>query len=171
MWYVFTVAAQEGPGIVIAHSGQDVELLCTVTVTSGSQTTGWLVNNRPYRINALHNGILTGHSATSDSSNLIVENIMMNDVRNGSEYRCVTVPAQGMITVADIIEESDPTILYVAGEWYRHSNIFTMVLVYVIINCTSNASRKLVIVRGTAQHYYCFLPALQSAIVTTMRNT
>ena len=132
--YLFTVAAQEGPGIVIAHPGQNVELLCTVTVTSGSQTTGWLVNDMgPYRINALRNGILTGHNATMDSNNLIVENIMMNDVRNGSEYRCVIVPAQGMITAADIIEESDPTILYVAGEWYRHSNIFTMVLVYVIV--------------------------------------
>ena len=113
----FTVTAQEGPGIVIAHPGQDVELLCTVTVTTGSQTTGWLVNNvGPYRINALRSGILTGYSATLDSNNLIVEDIMMNDVRNGSEDRCVIVPAQGMITVADIIDESDPTILYIAGK-------------------------------------------------------
>ena len=74
-------------------------------------------NVGPYRINALHNGILTGHSATLDSNNLIVENIMMNDVRNGSEYRCVIVPAYDMITVADIIDESDPIILYVAGEY------------------------------------------------------
>ena len=118
VYLIPAVAAQEGPGIVIAHPGQDVELLCTVTVTSGSQMTGWLVNNiGPYRIAALHSGILTGHSATLDSNNLIVENIMMNDVRNGSEYRCVIVPAQGMITVADIIDESDPTILYVAGEY------------------------------------------------------
>ena len=113
-----TVAAQEGPGIVIAHPGQDVELLCTVTVTSTSQTIGWLVNNEgPYTISSLHNGILTGYTATLDNSNLIVENIMMNDVRNGSEYRCVIVPAQGMITLADIIDESDPTILYVVGEY------------------------------------------------------
>ena len=94
-------------------------------MTSGSQTTGWLVNNiRLYRINALRSGILTVHTATLDSNNLIVENIMMNDVRNGSEYRCVIVPAQGMITAADIIDENDPTFLYVAGEyWYRHNNI------------------------------------------------
>ena len=93
-------------------------------MTSGSQTTGWLVNNMgPYRINFFRSGILTGHSATLDSNNLIVENIIMNDDRNGSEYRCVIGPAQGMITVADIIDESDPTILYVAGEyWYRQSN-------------------------------------------------
>ena len=65
--FLFTVAAQEGPGIVIAHPGQDVELLCTVT--SRSQTTGWLVNNvGPYRIVALLSGILTGHSATLDSN-------------------------------------------------------------------------------------------------------
>ena len=115
----FTVTAQEGPGIVITHPGQDVELLCTVTVTdSTSQTTGWLVNNEgPYRINSLRNGILTGHTATLDSANLIVENIMMNDVRNDSEYRCVIVPTQGVVTLADIIDENDPTILYVAGEY------------------------------------------------------
>ena len=107
--FVLIVAAQEGPGIVIAHPGQDVELLCTVTESSGSQTTEWLVNNMgPYRVSAIRGGILTGHTATLDGSNLIVENIMMNDVRNGSEYRCVIVP--GLVTFAD------PTILYVAGE-------------------------------------------------------
>ena len=115
---IFTVAAQEGPGIVIAHPGQDVELLCTVTVTSGNQVAAWLVNNMgPYRINALRNGILAGYSVPLGSNNLIVENIMMNDARNDSDYRCVIVPAQGVITVADIIDESDPTILYVAGEY------------------------------------------------------
>ena len=120
MLYI-TVTAQEGPGIVIAHPGQDVELLCTVTVTdSTSQTTGWLVNSEPYRINAIRNGILPGYTATSDSSNLIVENIMMNDGRNGSEYKCVIIPARGMVTLPDIIDESDPTILYVAGE-YQYS--------------------------------------------------
>ena len=70
----------------------------------------------PYRINSLNSGILTGHTATLDSTNLIVENIMMNDGRNGSEYICVIVPAQGMITVGDITDESDPTFLYIAGE-------------------------------------------------------
>ena len=115
---IFTVAAQEGPGIVIVHPGQDVELLCTVTVTSGNQAAAWLVNNvGPYRRNALRNGILTGYNTTLDSNNLIVENIMINDDRNGSDYRCVVVPAQGLITLADIIDESDPTILYVADEY------------------------------------------------------
>ena len=113
----FTVAAQEGPGIVIAHPGQDVELLCTVTENSASLTTGWLVNNIPYRRSALRSGILAGYSGTL-GGNLIVENIMMNDDRNGSDYRCVIVPAQGMITIHDVIDESDPTILYVAGEYY-----------------------------------------------------
>ena len=73
-------------------------------------------NEGPYTINALHNGILTGYT-TLNSSNLIVENIMMNDGRNGSEYRCVVIPAQGMMTFADIMDESDPTTLYVAGEY------------------------------------------------------
>ena len=119
MHILYTVAtAQEGPGIVIAHTGQDVELLCTVNVTSQGQKVGWLVNNMgPYRINVLRNGILTGHIATLDSDNLIVENIMMYDVRNDSEYICVIVPAQGIVTVADIFDESDPTFLYVTGEY------------------------------------------------------
>ena len=117
-YLVITVAAQEGPGIVIAHPGQDVELLCTVTVTdSGSQSVAWLINNMgPYKVNGLRSGLLAGHTAELGSNNLIVENIMMNDDRNGSDYRCVIVPAQGIITLANVIEESDPTILYVAGE-------------------------------------------------------
>ena len=122
----FTVAAQEGPGIVIAHPGQDVELLCTVTVTSRNQA-AWLVNSMgPYRINALRNDILVGHTTTLGSNNLIVENIMINDDRNDSDYRCVIIPAQGMITVADIIDESDPTILYVAGEYYSITHSYTV---------------------------------------------
>ena len=114
----FTVTAQEGPGIVIAHPGQDVELLCTVTEDSTTQTEGWVVNNMgPYRINALRNGILIRHNASLDGGNLMVENITRNDNRSGSEYICVIVPAEGMITLDDIIYESDPTILYVAGEY------------------------------------------------------
>ena len=75
----------------------------------------WLVNNSmgPYRMNAMRSGILSRHTATLGSNNLIVQNIMINDDRNGSDYRCVIVPAQGRLTLADIIKESD---LYVAGE-------------------------------------------------------
>ena len=63
-----TVAAQEGPGMVIAHPGKDVELLCTVTVTSNRTTTGWLVNNMgPYRVNAIRGGLLTGYTAILDT--------------------------------------------------------------------------------------------------------
>ena len=85
---------------------------------SGSQTAGWLINNSmgPYRINAIRGGILAGHTAALGSHNLIVENIMMNDDRNGSDYRCVIVPSTGTPSLGNIIEESDPTILYVAGE-------------------------------------------------------
>ena len=125
-------AAQKGPGIVIAYPGQDVELLCTVTRTSTSQTvtrtstsqtTGWLVNNMgPYRINAIRNGILIGHTGTWDNSNLIVENIMMNDGRNDSEYSCVVIPAGGFVTFGDIIDESDPFFLYIPGT-YVHTYV------------------------------------------------
>ena len=74
----------------------------------------------PYRVNAIRGGSLAGHAGEPgtdpNSNNIIVENIMMNDDRNGSDYRCVIVPAQGILSLGNIIEESDPTILYVAGE-------------------------------------------------------
>ena len=69
----------------------------------------------PYGVNALRSGILTGYSAALDSNNLIVENIMMNDVRNGSDYRCVIISQNA--SVQHILRESDPTLLYVAGEY------------------------------------------------------
>ena len=67
-------------------------------------------------VQQLHNGKLTGYS--TNGNNLIIENIMMNDDRNDTEYSCVTVPSTvSQPTFADIIDESDPTILYVAGEY------------------------------------------------------
>ena len=100
---------------VIAHPGQDVELLCTVT-PSGSQTAAWIINDVVYTVQRLHNGILTGYS--SNGNNLIIENIMMNDIRNNTKYSCGTVSSTvSNPTVADIEDESDPTILYVAGEY------------------------------------------------------
>ena len=111
----FTVTAQQGPGIVIAHPGQNVELLCNVT-PSDSQTAAWIADNEgPHTVKQLHNGILTGYS--SNGNNLIIENITMNDDRNDTEYSCATVPSTvSQPSTADIIDESDPTILYVAGE-------------------------------------------------------
>ena len=104
----FIVTAQEGPGIVIAHPGQDVELLCNLT-PSGSQTAAWIINHVVSTVQQLHNGILTGYS--SNGSNLIIENIMMNDVRNSTRYHCV------IVSNSMIIQTQDPTILYVAGEY------------------------------------------------------
>ena len=85
---------------------------------SGSQSAAWIINNSmgPYRLNTIRSGILAGHTASLGSNNLIVKNITMNDDRNGSDYRCVIVPSTGTPSFANIIEESDPTILYVAGE-------------------------------------------------------
>ena len=110
------VTAQEGPGKVIANPGQNVELLCNLT-TSAFQIAAWMINyGRPYTIQQLHNGILTGYS--SNGNNLIIENIMMNDVRNDTEYSCVKVPYTISNPLpSDVICESDPTILYIAGEY------------------------------------------------------
>ena len=105
-------AAQEGPGIVIAHPGQDIELLCNVT----SGVPGWRVNGESYTPNQLFIGQLAGHNITITSLNIIVEDIMMNDYRNGSVYICVIFQQP---PTPDI--ESDPTTLYVAGEYMREA--------------------------------------------------
>ena len=101
----------QGPGIVIAHPGQDVELLCTVIVTSANEEVAWTVNHKgPYRLNALHNELLSGYNV--NGSNLVVEGIMINDNRNDTEYRCVVV-LQGTATIQ---RESSVTILFVTGK-------------------------------------------------------
>ena len=89
-------------------------------MTSKNQAVAWLVNSAgPYGKSALRSGILAGYNTTLGSDNLIVENIMMNDSRNDTEYRCVITVSmeQDMIITVTIVRESDPTILYVAGEY------------------------------------------------------
>ena len=53
--------------------------------------------------------------------------------------------------------------------------VYVIVWVAVVfeINCASNAGRKLVIVRGAAEHYYCFLLALRVQLIpnTTVNHT
>ena len=89
--------------------------MCTVT-PSASQTAAWIINHVLYTVQQLHNDILTGYS--SNENDLIIENIMMNDDRNDTVYSCVTILSTvSDPTVADILNESDPTILYVAGEY------------------------------------------------------
>ena len=75
----------------------------------------WLINNNtgPYEVSALYNGILKGYSANIETNNLIVENITVNDVRNNTEYRC-GLRVQNIPSIL----ESDPTILYIAGEYH-----------------------------------------------------
>ena len=107
--------------MVIGYPGQNVELMCTVT--SQSQTVSWIINNTgPYEVGTLLNGILTGYS--SNGNNLIVENVMMNDVRNRSNYSCVI-----NITRA-ILRQSYPTVLYVAGEYciYLRTSVYVRIL-------------------------------------------
>ena len=111
---MYVVIAQEakGPGIVIVHpAGQDVELLCSVA-TPGAVQAGvtWIINFNQYGVNSLSGGTLDGYSADITNSNLIVKNIVMNDDRNNTEYKCVIIMSDM------IVNDSDPTFLYVAGE-------------------------------------------------------
>ena len=108
------VATQKIPRIVIAHPGQDVELLCTVTMTSGNPTVSWMINNMmPIGLGTLHGGRLAGYS--SNGNNLIVENVTMNDVRNGSYHNCL------ITSRIAILRQSYSTILYIAGKYYLHN--------------------------------------------------
>ena len=110
--FCFTVAAQEGPGIVIAHPGQDVELLCTLGLPSNAtHTLGWTINHIFYGVNSLNGGIRRGYSADLLNNNLIVQNVVMNDPRDDTEYRCVIRHG------TTILNASDPTFFYVAGKY------------------------------------------------------
>ena len=80
----------------------------------------------PYGVSALHNGLLKGYSANIKTNNLIVENIMMSDVRNNTEYKC------GLTTHnIQTILASSPTILYIAGEYH-----------YTVHACSYNTKQK-----------------------------
>ena len=105
---MFTVVTQEGPGIVIAHPGQDVVLLCNVT-----GGTSWMINgSEPIALSSLFNGAVPGYNTSGN--NLLVEDIILNDDRNDTDYICVLPQTP---PTPDI--ESDPTILYVAGKYVR----------------------------------------------------
>ena len=89
--------------------------MCTVTPTNG-QTAAWIIDHVVYTVRQLRDGILTGYSP--NGNNLIIENIMMNDDRNVTEYSCGTVSSTvSQPSIGNIIDESDPTTLYVAGEY------------------------------------------------------
>ena len=106
----------KGPGIVIAHPGQSVELLYTLGFPSNNTLTiGWIINHIFYGANALSNGIMPGYSADIHNNNLIVWNIMMVDHRNDTEHQCVMA-----ISRTTIVNRSDPTLLYVAGKYVSY---------------------------------------------------
>ena len=82
--------------------------------SNDNEQVAWTINHgTPYAVSGLRNDIAAGYSANMTTNNLIVKNIMMNDDRNNTEYRCVIT--QGTTT---ILHQSDPTILYVAGEYH-----------------------------------------------------
>ena len=109
---MYIADVQDMPTTVIAHPGQNVELMCTVTADYSNQTAAWVIQQmEPYSLQQLHNGILTGYS--TNGNNLIIENIMMNDNRNDTEYNCVVVWKDDM---QEILEMGHTIILFVMGE-------------------------------------------------------
>ena len=106
VYYLFTVSAQD---IVISIPGQDVELMCDVGT---GPTVLWRINESSsvHTLNDLFNGAVAGHGVRG--SNIVIQNIMMNDVRNGSQYRC---EVSQLPPDPNII--GNVTIMYVAGEY------------------------------------------------------
>ena len=94
--------------------------MCTVT-PSENQTAVWVIDNgRIHTVQQLHNGILAGYS--SDGNNLVIENIMMNDDRNGTKYACATVLRNtNRPTIVNLVNESNQTVLYVIGKYTAES--------------------------------------------------
>ena len=77
-----------------------------------SEKVAWIIaDGGPYGANALHGNTLPGYSTDTGNNNLIVQNIKINDRRNGTEYRCVIMWQQ------ETVRMGDPIILYVAGKY------------------------------------------------------
>ena len=110
------VTAQQHSSTVIAHPGQDIELLCDVT-PSGSGLVAWAIDNSgPYGLSAIRGGIVPGYTNDLNRNNLIITSIMMDDDRNDTEYRCViAIPGAAPGTLVPT-ESGNVTVLYVAGE-------------------------------------------------------
>ena len=81
--------------------------MCDVT---GVGSTLWRINSMSYSLSELLTGAVAGHNISG--RNLVVEDIMMNDVRNGSRYQCVVLQDPPNPNI-----EGNTTILYVAGEY------------------------------------------------------
>ena len=96
------------------------------TLTPGNKAIGWIIDNVLYTLPRLHSGVLTGYS--SKANNLITDNVMMNDDRNGTKYSCGTLPSTVSNPVVTEIEaESAIAILYVAGK-YTECYVFNSML-------------------------------------------
>jgi len=77
-----------------------------------NEKVAWIIaDGGPYGANELHGGILAGYSADIRNNNLIVQNIVINDGRNGTGYQCV------IILQGKTVRSGNLTILYVAGKY------------------------------------------------------
>ena len=112
----FIVAAQQHYSTVIAHPGQDVELLCDVT-PSGNGSVAWVINRMPpHELPAIRGGTVSGYTSDLGSNNLLVTNITMDDDRNDTEHQCVIGISGVFQNALQVIERGNVSILYVAGE-------------------------------------------------------
>ena len=109
-WYTLfcvCIAINEGPTTTIAFPGQTIELTCAVSGASPFR----IINEVQYTLNQLFNGQLPGYN--SSGNNLLVLNIELNDVRNGTMFSCGITQTP---PIPDIISDP-PAVLIVAGKY------------------------------------------------------
>ena len=114
--HFFTAASAR---IVTNYPGQYFQLSCDVT----GGTVSWFINGQgAYTVSQLFSGVVAGYN--SSGNNLIIKDIVMNDPRNNTVYRCVI---QSSDTYGDLI------FLHVAGEYtYVYvPYVYVMIFLYV----------------------------------------
>ena len=116
--FIVDTQETEDPTIVIVHpAGQDVKLLCGLRQPSGDESVAWIINSMtPQGINVIANGRVNGYTANLHKTDLIIENIMMNDNRNNTEYQCVIVISGASTSQEQVVEKGDVITVYVAGK-------------------------------------------------------
>ena len=82
-----------------------------MNLSNETSSVAWLIDDEgPYEVDALLNGTLPGYS--SNGNNIIVEDIIMNDDRHCTEYKCCVIESE----TETVLYEGSPIFLVVAGE-------------------------------------------------------
>ena len=119
MTILCTVTAQnDEPTSTMIVNPADQDVTLSYDLHPRNETPGWMIDLTSYGVQSIANGLVAGYSANIFNNNLrIIKNIMMNDDRSGTWYRCVIVRSIEGSHDHEVLESGNITILYVAGEY------------------------------------------------------